>query len=55
MEQLLYFPAKTVHDDGPDALEGAIALLEGGAGMGIFDYYKGEFDAMKAEEQRLYG
>ncbi|MGA7577843.1 MAG: phage terminase large subunit [Desulfobaccales bacterium] len=55
LEQLLYFPAKTVHDDGPDALEGAIALLEGGAGMGIFDYYKGEFDAMKAEEQRLYG
>ena len=41
LEQLLYFPAKTVHDDGPDALEGAISLLEGGAGQGIFDFYKG--------------
>jgi predicted phage terminase large subunit-like protein len=55
LEQLLYFPAKTVHDDGPDALEGAVGLLEGGAGMGIFDYYKGEFDTMVAEERRLYG
>ena len=55
LEQLLYFPAKTVHDDGPDALEGAVRLLEGGAGMGIFDYYKGEFDNMAAEERRLHG
>jgi len=55
LEQLLYFPAKTVHDDGPDALEGAVGLLEGGAGMGIFDYYKGEFDTMVAEERRLHG
>jgi predicted phage terminase large subunit-like protein len=55
LEQLLYFPAKTVHDDGPDALEGAVGLLEGGAGMGIFDYYKGEFDNMAAEERRLHG
>jgi predicted phage terminase large subunit-like protein len=55
LEQLLYFPAKTVHDDGPDALEGAVGLLEGGAGMGIFDYYKGEFDVMAMEERRLHG
>jgi predicted phage terminase large subunit-like protein len=55
LEQLLYFPAKTVHDDGPDALEGAVGLLEGGAGMGIFDFYKGEFDTMAAEERRLHG
>ena len=55
LEQLLYFPAKTVHDDGPDALEGAVGLLEGGASMGIFDYYKGEFDTMVAEERRLHG
>jgi len=55
LEQLLYFPAKTVHDDGPDALEGAVGLLEGGAVMGIFAYYKGEFDTMVAEEHRLYG
>ena len=47
LEQLLYFPARTVHDDGPDALEGAIGLLEGGAGMGIFAYYKGEFDSLR--------
>jgi predicted phage terminase large subunit-like protein len=55
LEQLLYFPARTVHDDGPDALEGAVGLLEGGAGMGIFDYYKGEFNTMVAEERRLHG
>ncbi len=55
LEQLLYFPARTVHDDGPDALEGAMGLLEGGAGMGIFAYYKGEFDMMVAEERRLHG
>ena len=55
LEQLLYFPAKTVHDDGPDALEGAVRLLEGAPGMGIFDYYKGEFDNMAAEERRLHG
>jgi len=55
LEQLLYFPARTVHDDGPDALEGALGLLEGGAGMGIFAYYKGEFDSLRAEERRLHG
>jgi len=55
LEQLLYFPASTVHDDGPDALEGAVGLLEGAPGMGIFDYYKGEFDNMAAEERRLHG
>jgi predicted phage terminase large subunit-like protein len=26
VEQLLYFPSRTLHDDGPDALEGAVAL-----------------------------
>jgi predicted phage terminase large subunit-like protein len=26
VEQLLYFPSKTLHDDGPDALEGAVAM-----------------------------
>jgi len=30
IEQLIYFPSPTVHDDGPDALEGAVALLRGG-------------------------
>ncbi|MCF8043833.1 MAG: hypothetical protein K9K65_06030 [Desulfarculaceae bacterium] len=29
MEQLLYFPSSTVHDDAPDALEGAVSLLKG--------------------------
>ncbi|SFB88335.1 phage uncharacterized protein (putative large terminase), C-terminal domain-containing protein [Brevinema andersonii] len=28
IEQLLYFPDSVVHDDGPDALEGAIRVLE---------------------------
>jgi predicted phage terminase large subunit-like protein len=46
IEQLLYFPSKTVHDDGPDALEGAISLLEGGAGQGLFDYYKTEYEKL---------
>ena len=26
VEQLLYFPSRTLHDDGPDALEGAISI-----------------------------
>jgi predicted phage terminase large subunit-like protein len=26
VEQLLYFPSRTLHDDGPDALEGAIGI-----------------------------
>ncbi len=26
VEQLLYFPSRTLHDDGPDALEGAVSL-----------------------------
>lgn len=29
IEQLIYFPSPTVKDDGPDALEGAIRLLQG--------------------------
>ncbi len=28
MEQLIFFPSATVHDDGPDALEGAVSLLK---------------------------
>ncbi len=28
VEQLLYFPSKTLHDDGPDALEGAVTLAQ---------------------------
>jgi predicted phage terminase large subunit-like protein len=33
VEQLLYFPSRTLHDDGPDALEGAVDLARnlGGA------------------------
>ena len=26
VEQLLFFPSRTLHDDGPDALEGAVCL-----------------------------
>lgn len=32
VEQLVYFPSTTVNDDGPDALEGAVAMGEAGAG-----------------------
>ncbi len=32
VEQLLFFPSSTVHDDGPDALEAAVAMAEEGAG-----------------------
>jgi predicted phage terminase large subunit-like protein len=28
IEQLLYFPSKTINDDGPDALEGAVRLFQ---------------------------
>jgi predicted phage terminase large subunit-like protein len=28
IEQLLYFPSKTINDDGPDALEGAVRLAQ---------------------------
>ena len=28
VEQLIYFPSTTVHDDGPDALEGAVDIAE---------------------------
>ncbi len=28
VEQMLYFPSRTMHDDGPDALEGAIRLAQ---------------------------
>ena len=28
VEQMLYFPSRTMHDDGPDALEGAIRLVQ---------------------------
>lgn len=37
IEQLLYFPSSAVHDDGPDALDGAVKVLEArtSAGSGI--------------------
>jgi predicted phage terminase large subunit-like protein len=28
IEQLLYFPSRTLHDDGPDALAGAVTLAQ---------------------------
>jgi predicted phage terminase large subunit-like protein len=33
VEQLLFFPSRTLHDDGPDALEGAIRLAQGMPGV----------------------
>jgi predicted phage terminase large subunit-like protein len=32
IEQLLFFPSRTLHDDGPDALEGAIGLAQAFSG-----------------------
>ena len=32
IEQMLYFPSTTVHDDGPDALEGAVDLCQAAGG-----------------------
>jgi predicted phage terminase large subunit-like protein len=37
IEQLIYYPSSTVHDDGPDALEGAVKLLQGGAGPWAYE------------------
>jgi phage terminase large subunit-like protein len=28
IEQLLYFPSRNLHDDGPDALAGAVQLVQ---------------------------
>jgi len=38
IEQLLFFPSRTLHDDGPDALEGAVGLA-GGMLMGNASQY----------------
>jgi len=38
IEQLLYFPSSTVHDDGPDALAGALKLFEQVAMPGAMKY-----------------
>ncbi|MGD8561230.1 MAG: phage terminase large subunit [Desulfarculaceae bacterium] len=35
IEQLVHFPSPNVHDDGPDALEGAVSLLKG-AGINVW-------------------
>jgi phage terminase large subunit-like protein len=38
VEQLLYFPSRTLHDDGPDALAGAVRLAQGLPGGTIPQY-----------------
>jgi predicted phage terminase large subunit-like protein len=38
VEQLLYFPSRTLHDDGPDALEGAVRLAQTMAGAAATEY-----------------
>lgn len=38
VEQMLYFPSRTLHDDGPDALEGAIRLAQGLTGGAATEY-----------------
>jgi predicted phage terminase large subunit-like protein len=38
VEQLLYFPSRTLHDDGPDALEGAVDLARNLGGLAAPNY-----------------
>jgi predicted phage terminase large subunit-like protein len=38
IEQLLYFPSRTLHDDGPDALAGAVQLAQAVPGGGTASY-----------------
>ncbi|MFZ2088142.1 MAG: phage terminase large subunit [Desulfobaccales bacterium] len=38
IEQLLYFPSRTLHDDGPDALAGAVQLAQTIPGGGAAQY-----------------
>jgi len=38
IEQILYFPSRTLHDDGPDALEGAVRLAQEVPSGGIRPY-----------------
>jgi predicted phage terminase large subunit-like protein len=38
IEQILYFPSRTLHDDGPDALEGAVRLAQEVSGAGAASY-----------------
>jgi hypothetical protein len=37
VEQLIYYPSKLIHDDGPDALEGAVSLLQRGGGPVVYE------------------
>ena len=40
VEQMLYFPSRTMHDDGPDALEGAIRLVQELPGSAAYEPVK---------------
>jgi predicted phage terminase large subunit-like protein len=40
VEQLLYFPSRTLHDDGPDALEGAVRLAQSLPGVAVEEQYQ---------------
>jgi len=40
VEQMLYFPSRTLHDDGPDALEGAIHLAQTMPGVTVAEPYQ---------------
>lgn len=51
VEQLIYINNKNINDDGPDALEGAVSLLQGGSG-GEEDILMGQ---PRESEQMLKG
>ena len=38
VEQLLYFPSRTMHDDGPDALAAAVQMAQGMQPAALPDY-----------------
>jgi predicted phage terminase large subunit-like protein len=47
IEQLLYFPSKTINDDGPDALEGAVRICQ--------NFTKSEIEYRSAQTRRFIG
>jgi hypothetical protein len=49
IEQLIYILNKTIHDDGPDALEGAVRMLQGAVTAAVAEPKEPEKDHYHAE------
>ena len=52
VEQLMFFPSSSVNDDGPDALEGAVAMAEKGAAAGNVEF---QSSGRRRESTRMGG